>query len=64
MSESIIDMAKSIRDDSENAKNKFLDMFSNISTGIKTMTLVTTGAENSVGNSIQSVEQLIEGNVP
>ena len=60
LSESIIDMAKSIRDDSENAKNRFTDMFSNISTGIKTMNSVTTGAEDSVHNSIQSIEHLMK----
>lgn len=60
LSESIIDMAKSIRDDSENAKNRFTDMFSNIATGIKTMNSVTTGAEDSVHNSIQSIEHLMK----
>lgn len=60
LSESIIDMAKSIRDDSENAKNRFTDMFSNIATGIKTMNSVTIGAEDSVHNSIQSIEHLMK----
>lgn len=59
LSESIIVMAKSIRDDSENAKNRFMDMYSNIATGIKTMNAVTTGAEDSVVNSIQSIKKLI-----
>lgn len=60
LSEDIIKMAKSIRDDSENAKNRFMDMYSNIADGIKTMNKLTTGAEDSVSNSIQNIKKLID----
>lgn len=60
LSENIIGMAKSIREDSVNAKNRFIEMYTNIASGITTMNSVTTDAEESVYDSIKSIDHLMK----
>ena len=60
LSEKIIDMAKSIRSDSEYAKNYFMEMYSKVSMGIDALSGLTGDAEDSVMASIRSIRELMD----